>query len=153
MAVISKESPMHATLALAAARPWPAYAAHVGRWIFVAAFAMALFFKLTGIDETARFIGSEGFPVPMLLAWMAAAFEALLVFCLATRYYFRQAAVAAGIYVIFLAFAFHGPAHWSGNQVEFGFFVDHFTFLAGLLYAAAHDPGKRFGARHVAVNP
>jgi putative oxidoreductase len=44
--------------------------------------------------------------------------------------------------VLFLAFAFHGPSHWAGNQAEFGFFVDHFTFLAGLLFAAVHGPGR-----------
>jgi len=26
--------------------------------------------------------------------------------------------------------------------MEFGFFVDHFTFIAGLLFAAVHGPGK-----------
>ena len=41
-------------------------------------------------------------------------------------------------------FAFHGPSHWAANQDEFGFFVDHFTFLAGLLFAAAHGPGGKW---------
>jgi uncharacterized membrane protein YphA (DoxX/SURF4 family) len=45
--------------------------------------------------------------------------------------------------VIFLAVAFHGPARWQANQAEFGFFIDHFTFLAGLLFAAVHGPGER----------
>jgi uncharacterized membrane protein YphA (DoxX/SURF4 family) len=44
--------------------------------------------------------------------------------------------------VIFLALAFHGPSHWAASQAEFGFFVDHFTFVAGLLFAAAHGPGR-----------
>jgi uncharacterized membrane protein YphA (DoxX/SURF4 family) len=48
----------------------------------------------------------------------------------------------AALYVLFLGFAFHGPAHWTGNQAEFGFFVDHFTFLAGLLFAAVQGPGE-----------
>jgi enoyl-CoA hydratase/carnithine racemase len=54
----------------------------------------------------------------------------------------RQAALAAAVYVVFLAFAFHGPSKWAANQMEFGSFVDHFTFLAGLLYAAAHGAGR-----------
>ena len=54
----------------------------------------------------------------------------------------------AGIYVIFLGFAFHGPTLWKGNQVEFGFFVNHFTFLAGLLFAAAKGPGRVLSLRH-----
>jgi putative oxidoreductase len=139
---------MNASLALSGATPrWPTYGAFVGRWIFVAAFAMALFFKLTDIKATAGFIEAAGFPVPLLLAWLAAAFEALLVLCLATRFAFRQAALAAGAYVVFLAFAFHGPSQWSASQMEFGFFVDHFTFLAGLLYAAAYDEGRKVFAR------
>jgi uncharacterized membrane protein YphA (DoxX/SURF4 family) len=116
--------------------------AAVARLIFVAAFAMALFFKLADIGQTAAYIGAAGFPLPLVLAWMAAAFEAALIVCLATGVWFRQAALAAGAYVVFLAFAFHGPSTWSGNQAEFGFFVDHFTFLAGLLYAAAYGPGR-----------
>jgi hypothetical protein len=27
--------------------------------------------------------------------------------------------------------------------MEFGFFVDHFTFIAGLLFAAVHGPGDK----------
>ena len=52
-----------------------------------------------------------------------------------------EAALLAGAYVIFLGFSFHGPSHWAKSQDEFGFFVDHFTFLAGLLFAAVHGPG------------
>jgi putative oxidoreductase len=73
-----------------------------------------------------------------LLAWLAVALELGLVVCLATGAYFSEAAWVATAYVLFLGFAFHGPSHWSGNQSEFGFFVDHFTFAAGLLFAAAH---------------
>jgi uncharacterized membrane protein YphA (DoxX/SURF4 family) len=122
---------------------WLARGSFVARGIFVAVFAMALFFKLTGIATTAEYIGAAGFPAPLLLTWLAVVFESLLVICLATGYRFRQAALAAGAYVIFLAFAFHGPSKWAANQMEFGFFIDHFTFLAGLLYAAAYGPGER----------
>jgi uncharacterized membrane protein YphA (DoxX/SURF4 family) len=65
-----------------------------------------------------------------------------------TGAFFSEAALLAGAYVIFLAFAFHGPSRWEGNQAEFGFFVDHFTFLAGLLYAAVHGPGEKLAIRH-----
>jgi uncharacterized membrane protein YphA (DoxX/SURF4 family) len=114
----------------------------VARLIFVAVFAMALAFKLADIHGTAAYIGAVGFPVPLVLAWLAALFEAVLVLCLATGALFRQAALAAAAYVLFLGFAFHGPSKWAANQMEFGFFVDHFTFLAGLLYAAVHGPGR-----------
>jgi len=113
-----------------------------GRLIFVLVFAMALAFKLMDIQGTAGYISAAGFPMSLTLAWLAALFEAALVVCLATGVLFRQAALAAGAYVVFLAFAFHGPSHWKGNQMEFGAFIDHFTFLAGLLYAAVHGPGR-----------
>jgi putative oxidoreductase len=114
----------------------------VARLIFTAVFAMALFFKLSNIGQTAAYIGTAGFPAPLVLAWMAATFESALVLCLATGAWFRPAALAAGVYVVFLAFAFHGPSMWAASEAECGFFVDHFTFLAGLLYAAACGPGR-----------
>ena len=46
----------------------------------------------------------------------------------------------------------HGPSHWAKNQDEFGFFVDHFTFLAGLLFAAVHGPGPVMSVRKGFVN-
>jgi len=84
------------------------------------------------IDSTAAYITSAGFPVPKLLAWLAALFELALAVCLLSGAFFAEAALLAAAYVLFLAFAFHGPSHWSANQTEFGFFVDHFTFMAGL---------------------
>jgi len=48
-------------------------------------------------------------------------------------------AAAAVAYVLFLGSVFHGPAHCQANQDEFGF--RRFTFIAGLLFAAAHGPG------------
>ena len=122
---------------------WATAAVLVGRFIFAAVFLMALAFKLADIDGTAAYIASAGFPVPKLLALLAALFELALTVCLLTGAYFAEAALLAAAYVLFLAFAFHGPSHWSGNQTEFGFFVDHFTFMAGLLFAGAHGPGPR----------
>jgi len=122
---------------------WATAAVLVGRLIFAAVFLMALAFKVMDIDGTAAYIASAGFPVPKLLAWLAALFELALAVCLLTGAFFAEAALLAAAYVLFLAFAFHGPSHWSGNQTEFGFFVDHFTFMAGLLFAAAHGPSAR----------
>lgn len=122
---------------------WATAAVLTGRLIFAAVFLMALAFKLLDIDATAAYIASAGFPVPKLLAWLAALFELALGVCLLTGAFFAETALLAAAYVLFLALAFHGPSHWSGNQAEFGFFVDHFTFIAGLLFAAAHGPGAR----------
>jgi len=121
---------------------WQSIAILVGRLIFAGVFVMAAGFKFAGMDATAGYIASAGFPFPLLLAWVAAVFESLLVVGFLTGAFFSEAALLAAAYVLFLAFAFHGPSHWEGNQAEFGFFVNHFTFIAGLLFAAAKGPGR-----------
>jgi uncharacterized membrane protein YphA (DoxX/SURF4 family) len=93
------------------------------------------------MQSTASYIAAAGFPFPLFLAWIAALFELALALAFLTGAFFSEASLLAGIYVVFLAFAFHGPGRWSASQAEFGFFVDHFTFLAGLLFAAVHGPG------------
>jgi len=120
---------------------WRNIAVIVARLIFAGLFAMALVFKFADMNGTAGYIAGAGFPFPLFLAWCAALFELALVICFLSGAFFSEAALLAGIYVIFLAFAFHGPSHWQAKQEEFGFFIDHFTFLAGLLFAAAHGPG------------
>lgn len=120
---------------------WTTAAILAGRLIFAAVFIMAVSFKLMDINATAGYIASAGFPLPKLLAWLAALLELALIASFLTGAYFSEAALLAAAYVLFLGFAFHGPSHWTGNQAEFGFFVDHFTFIAGLLFAAAHGPG------------
>jgi uncharacterized membrane protein YphA (DoxX/SURF4 family) len=120
---------------------WATAAVLAGRLIFAAVFIMAVSFKLMDINATAGYIASAGFPAPSVLAWLAALFELALIACFLTGAYFSEAALLAAAYVLFLAFAFHGPSHWAGNQTEFGFFVNHFTFIGGLLFAAAHGPG------------
>jgi putative oxidoreductase len=113
----------------------------VARLIFAAIFALGMVFKFADMPATAGYIAATGFPFPLLLAWLAAIFELLIVIAMLTGAFFSEAALLAGIYVIFLAFAFHGPSHWEGGPLEFGAFIDHFTFLAGLLFAAVHGPG------------
>lgn len=121
----------------------------IARTIFVAAFAMAMAFKFSGMDATAKYIAAAGIPAAYPLAWVAAFFELALVLCFLSGAFFREAALAAAAYVLFLAFAFHGPAQWSGNQDQFGFFVDHFVFIAGLLFAAVEGPGDIFALTRV----
>lgn len=119
----------------------------LAKLIFAGIFVMAAGFKFAGMADTAGYIAAAGFPFPLLLAWLAAIFEVALALAFLTGAFFSEAALLAGIYVIFLAFAFHGPSLWQANQAEFGFFVDHFTFLAGLLFAAVHGPGERLALR------
>jgi uncharacterized membrane protein YphA (DoxX/SURF4 family) len=131
----------------ASAPLWHVIAILVARLIFAGLFAMAAIFKFANMDTTAGYIASAGFPLPLLLAWLAAFFETALALCLLTGAFFTEAALLAAAYVLFLAFAFHGPSRWEGNQTEFGFFVDHFTFVAGLLFAAVHGPGPVLSMR------
>lgn len=124
----------------------------VGRLIFAFVFAMAASFKFAfiGMDATAAQIAGAGFPFPLLLAWIAAFFEAALAFAFLTGIFFSEVAIVAIAYVLFLAFSFHGPDRWKANPMEFGFFVDHLTFTAGLLFAAVNGPGRTlvFGRRN-----
>ena len=117
----------------------------IARLIFGGVFAMAALFKfaLMGMDATAAQIAGAGFPYPLFLAWVAAFFELGLAAAFLTGLFFTEAAIVSIAYVLFLGFSFHGPDRWAGNPMEFGFFVDHFTFVAGLLFAAVHGPGER----------
>ena len=115
----------------------------VARLIFGGMFIFAMGLKFADMASTAGYISAAGFPFPVFLAWVAAFFELGLAIAFLTGAFFSEAALLAGVYVIFLAFAFHGPSRWETNQAEFGFFVDHFTFLAGLLFAFAHGPGEK----------
>ncbi|MBW6420439.1 DoxX family protein [Rhizobium sp. XQZ8] len=119
----------------------------IARLIFGGLFVMATTFKFADMPMTAGYIAGAGFPFPLFLAWCAAIFEVGLALAFLTGAFFSEAALLAGVYVIFLAFAFHGPSHWEGNQSEFGFFIDHFTFLAGLLFAAVHGPGEKLALK------
>jgi putative oxidoreductase len=129
----------------------------VARLIFAWVFAQAAAFKflLVGMDGTAGEIAGAGFANSMLLAWIAAMLEIALALAFLTGLFFTDAAIMAAAYVLFLGFTFHGPDRWSGNMMEFGFFVDHFVFIAGLLFAAVHGPGdtlvlgKKFTSRRV----
>jgi putative oxidoreductase len=121
---------------------WATAAIILGRLTFASVFIVAVSFKFMDINATAGYIASAGFPVANALAWLAALFELAVIACLLTGAFFSEAVLLAAAYVVFLGFAFHGPSHWGANQAEFGFFIDHFTFMAGLLFAAVHGPGR-----------
>src|SRR4051812_17345333 len=100
----------------AAAPRWATAAILVARLIFACLFIMAATFKYLDMNGTAAMIAAAGFPVSLPLAWCAALFETVLALCFLTGAFFTEAALAAAVYVLFLAFSFHGPAHWQGNQ-------------------------------------
>jgi putative oxidoreductase len=121
---------------------WKIAALLLARVVMAAMFAMGCAFKFADINATAGYIAAVGFPFSSLLAWAAALFELALVLSFLTGAYFREAALLAAAYVIFLGFAFHGPSHWTDSEgLNFGAFVSHFPFAAGLLFAAVNGPG------------
>jgi len=130
------------TMTIETTSSWRSIAILIARLIFAAVFLMATVFKFLDMNGTAAYIAAAGFPLSLLLAWLAAIFELALVICFLTGAFFTEASLLAALYVLFLGFAFHGPSHWTGNQAEFGSFVDHFVFMAGLLFAAVHGPGR-----------
>ncbi|MES0041583.1 DoxX family protein [Mesorhizobium sp. M0091] len=122
--------------------PWQTAAILIARLILAAMFAMGAAFKFMDMGMTAGYIAAAGFPFPLFLAWCAAILETLLVIAFLTGAFFTPAALVAAVYVVFLGFAFHGPSHWTAEQAEFGAFMSHFPFAAGLLFAAVHGPGS-----------
>lgn len=122
---------------------WAKAAVLTGRLILALVFLMAFAFKVMDFNMTAGFIASAGFAFSTLLAVLAAAFELAIVLSLVTGAYFSEMMLLGAMYIIFLAFAFHGPSHWTDDKgLEFGGFISHFPFAAGMLLAAAHGPGR-----------
>jgi hypothetical protein len=64
----------------------------VARLIFGGVFAMAAVFKFLGMGATAGYIAAAGFPLALLLAWIAAFFESALAIALWTGAFFSEAA-------------------------------------------------------------
>lgn len=127
---------------------WKTTALLLARLVMAAMFALGMVFKFMSISATAGYISSAGFPLPTLLAWCAAIFELALVLAFLTGAYFREAALLGAVYIVFLGFAFHGPSHWTDAEgLNFGAFVSHFPFAAGLLFAAVHGPGQTLAMR------
>jgi putative oxidoreductase len=125
------------------ASPWAKVALIIARLILALVFLMAFASKAMNIGMIANVIGSAGFPLPYLLAVIAAVFELALVLSLLIGTYFSEMMLLGSLYVVFLAFAFHGPSHWTDAKgLELGSFVSHFPFAAAMLLAAVHGPGQ-----------
>ncbi|MFI5260634.1 MAG: DoxX family protein [Candidatus Paceibacteria bacterium] len=121
---------------------WQSIGLLVARLIVAGVFGIALAFKIMNISGTATEIAGVGLPFALPLAWAAAIFELLVVLAFLSGAYFRQFTFLTMLYVLFLGFMFHGPSHWTVSMDEFGFFIDHFTFAAGLIAMIASGPGR-----------
>lgn len=127
---------------------WSTTAILLGRLILALVFLMAFASKVMMFDAIAESISSTGFPFPSLLAGAATLFELAILLSLLTGAYFSEVMLLAAAYVVFLAFAFHGPSHWTDPKgLELGTFVSHFPFAAGMLFAAANGPGRRMALK------
>jgi putative oxidoreductase len=111
------------------------------RLMFGGAFLVAAWMKFGGMEATAGYIASIGFPFPLFFAWLAAFLEVGLALAFFTGAFFTEAAALAAAYVVFLTIEFHGPSRWT-DPMAFGLFINHLTFIAGLLFAAVHGPGS-----------
>ena len=74
----------------------------VARLIFAGVFLMAAAFKFVfvGIDATAGQIAAAGFPIPVVLAWVAAFFEIALATGFLTGLFFTETAIVAAAYPV-----------------------------------------------------
>lgn len=127
---------------LATSSFWNSWGLMIARLIIVVQFVIAFWFKFAGMDGTAEYIASVGLPFPLVLAWLAALFEVWVAIAFLTGIKFRETALVTLAYVLVLGFLFHGPSHWGANMDEFGFFIDHFVMVAGLLFMIAHGTGN-----------
>ena len=127
---------------------WKTPALLLARLTMAAMFALGMVFKFADINGTADYIVSARFPLATLLAWAAAFFELALILSFLTGAWFREACLLAVAYIIFLGFAFHGPSHWTDAVgLNFGAFVSHFPFAAGLLFGAVSGPGQHLSLK------
>jgi putative oxidoreductase len=124
-------------------RFWKTHALLIARLLMGGVFIMASVMKFKDIEGMAGYVAMlHNWPHPVALIWIAAFFELALGLCIITGVWFSEAALVLAVYALFLAIFFHGPAMWIGSQDEFGFFIDHFVMISGLLYMAAHGAGN-----------
>lgn len=121
---------------------WQTWGLVLARLIIAVQFAIGAWFKFADMNATAGYIASVGFPAPIVFAWLAALFEVWVIIAFLTGIKFRETALVTAVYILVLGFLFHGPSMWTNNQYEFGYFVDHFVMIAGLLFMVAHGTGR-----------
>jgi DoxX len=97
---------------------WPQAVVLLARLILALVFLMAFAFKVMGIHMTADFIASAGFPLPTLLAILAAIFELAIVLSLLSGAYFSEMMLLGAIYALCSCpwpgtIACHEPEHYS----------------------------------------
>jgi len=118
------------------------YGVLIARILMGGMFLLAGVSKFTGIDGTAGYIASVGFPAPLALAWAAAIFEVVLGAALIGGFFFRQSALLLALFTLFISFPFHGPASWANDSSQQIMFMKNMAIVGGLLMMVAHGTGR-----------
>lgn len=121
---------------------WNTHALLFARVLMGGFFLLAGISKATGIDGTAGMISGAGLPAPLLLAWLAAAFEIAAGAAIILGKYFKEAAISLAVFTFVISFIFHGPNSWAENMMQQLMFTKNMAIVAGLLFMAAHGAGK-----------
>ncbi|MGQ0658055.1 MAG: DoxX family protein [Chromatiales bacterium] len=115
-----------------------------GRILLALIFVVSGFGKLTGISGTAAYMSSAGIPYTEVLVWPAAIIEFGAGILLLLGWKARWAAIALIVFtaaatVVFHAFWAVEPAQVQMQQIMF---MKNSAIIGGLLYVAAHGPGR-----------
>jgi putative oxidoreductase len=116
----------------------------LGRLLIVYIFATSGIAKIFGWSGNVAYMNTRHLPlVPVLLAG-AIVIEVGGSICLITGFYARTAAFVMFVYMIFVTVIFH--AYWSAPQnlapMQETHFRKNLAIMGGLLFVAAHGPGR-----------
>ena len=111
----------------------------VARLLLAALFIVAGFNKITNVEGTAAYMGRQGLPEPLLMAWAVILVELLggllLVLGWKTRW------VAWGLAIFTLATAIVGHAFWK-DPAQLTQFLKNLAIVGGFLLLAVCGPGR-----------
>lgn len=110
-----------------------------GRILLAFIFIMSGVQKFAGIEGTAGYIGSVGFPAPVLLAWAAAFFETFVGLAFLVGFRTREAAWALAAFCVFSGFVFHFQP---SDQMQMINFMKNLAMAGGFLAFAVSGPGS-----------
>ncbi len=109
----------------------------VARVLLAFMFVMSGFSKLMDASGTAGMIGAANLPAPMVLAYLAGAFELLAGLAVLVGFQVRIAGFALAAFCIFTAFVFHGASDMV-NQIMF---MKNITLAGAYILLAAVGAG------------
>jgi putative oxidoreductase len=116
----------------------------LGRLLLAAMFIYAGFGKIGGFAGTAAYIGSQGLPLPQVLAAGTIVLEIVAGVLLVVGWKARWAALALALFTVLASVIFH--AFWSVPAEQFRtqqlFFLKNMAVVGGLLMVVALGAGR-----------